>query len=657
MKALFRSNTFRIILRILFATAITYGLLYFSTWCTFTDEEMTYRYLGFALSLLTGFAIALPIRFPKILSGICYVLLPIAAFFFMECLSHDFTAMRLSVVPLALLFFYLLYTLFFFITGRMSFGFILANAIVLFIGVANYYVWEFRGNPILPWDLTSLSTAVSVADNFVFNGSHSLMLSGIGFAFCSALAEKCTLRLPSWRAMLIGLAASLLALGGYTAAIQTDFVGRMFNIYEMPFTQWYTYKVNGFFVSFLVNAKYLNVEVPQGYSADTAKDLLQSVTNTEPDATSSDRPNIVVIMNEAFSDLSVLGDFTTSEDYMPFLRSLMNDKNSISGSLYVSVLGGNTANTEFEFLTGASTAFLPTGSVAYQQFIKDKTPSLAHLLKEYGYETVAMHPYGATGWNRDTVYPDLGFDRALFRPDFASAKLIRGYVSDSSNYNQLIKEFEKKEKGTPFFLFDVTMQNHGSYSKEYANFKSTIQVNDQPIGTYPKAEQYLTLIKNADDALKELITYFKRTREKTIVVFFGDHQPTLLENAFFKELLGKSTDQMNLSELTNRYDVPFVIWANYEIEEERDLKLSVNYLSSLVLDAAGLDKPNYYHYLDKMCEEVPILTANFYRDAAGNLYTTNDKPNASDHLNDYAIVQYNQLFGGKNRLWEAFLPE
>lgn len=57
-------------------------------------------------------------------------------------------------------------------------------------------------------------------------------------------------------------------------------------------------------------------------------------------------PNILVIMNEAFSDVGVLGELDVSEDYMPFVHSLQKgEENALTGTLHVSVKGGNTANT------------------------------------------------------------------------------------------------------------------------------------------------------------------------------------------------------------------------------------------------------------------------------------------------------------------------
>ena len=124
-------------------------------------------------------------------------------------------------------------------------------------------------------------------------------------------------------------------------------------------------------------------------------------------------------MDEAFSDPAVLGEVDANMDYMPFVHSLQNGaENAITGKLHVSVKGGNTANTEFEFLTGNTMAFLPQGSVAYQQYIHEETQSLASYLKSLGYTTRAAHPYKASGWDRETVYPLLGFERADFIDSF-----------------------------------------------------------------------------------------------------------------------------------------------------------------------------------------------------------------------------------------------
>ncbi len=160
----------------------------------------------------------------------------------------------------------------------------------------------------------------------------------------------------------------------YIPGVQSETAKETFGIDDTLFTPNYIYKANGFAVSFIYNCQFINVSEPADYSADSVEriqesvDLLSDGSSSGVAQSSPDQPNIIVIMNEAFSDLSVLADYTTNKEVMPFISSL--NENTVKGNLYVSVLGGNTANTEFEFLTGDSLAFLPTGSVAYQQFVK-----------------------------------------------------------------------------------------------------------------------------------------------------------------------------------------------------------------------------------------------------------------------------------------------
>ena len=182
-------------------------------------------------------------------------------------------------------------------------------------------------------------------------------------------------------------------------------------------------------VTFAMDLKFVAVDKPDGYSRQKAKELLDSYVGTDDNTAitdKSDYPNIIVVMDEAFSDLSVLGGFDTNTDYMPFVHSLeKGNENTITGYLNTSVCGGNTADTEFEFLTGNTMAFLPNGSIPYQQYIKSRTPSLAGYLKSLGYATYAQHPYQASGWNRDKEYPLHGFDNLDFMEDYSDVSYVR----------------------------------------------------------------------------------------------------------------------------------------------------------------------------------------------------------------------------------------
>lgn len=596
--------------------------------------------------------------------AVFYLLCPIAAFYLLELLTHNpFTDIHLGLHIFSWLLYLLFYSVCFFLIGNMSGAFCLSTVLVAAVGMINYFTLQFRGSPVLPWDIRSIGTALSVSGNQDFELKPQIIAILCGFALLFLLSLHCGLRMSATRKRFAAAACSLALLTGLGLGVQTDWMMDTLAIYEMPFTQWYTYRQNGFVVSYLMNAKYLSVSKPVSYNVEdleeTVADASEVLADTDEASDSAGsvsvkrQPNIIVIMNEAFSDLSVLGDFETNKDYMPYFRSLTD--NAINGSLYVSVLGGNTANSEFEFLTGDSMAFLPTGSIPYQQYIDAELPSLVNVLKDQGYYSIAMHPYYASGWERDQVYDYLGFDEKYFLDDFKTAERLRQYVSDWGMYQKIISLYQQKDPDQPLFLFGVTMQNHSGYSKEYANFSNDVNVLD---GDYHNADTYLSLIAQSDRAYEKLIQYFSHADEPTIVVMFGDHQPTSLENSFFKSVLGKDPQTLTLEETALRYQTPFKIWANYDIGEEEGIKISTNYLGTYLMQLAGLELSEYQEYLWAMHETIPVITANFYIDADGNLqgYEEDDRQtDCRQLLDDYSALQYNHLFDESNRVTRLFL--
>ena len=157
------------------------------------------------------------------------------------------------------------------------------------------------------------------------------------------------------------------------------------------------------------------------------------------------------------------------------------------------------------------------------------------------------------------------------------------------------------------FIFNITMQNHGGYKYNLGTWEDTVNILDMQ-GEYPEAEQYLSLIRESDIAFGELIDWFEQWDEPTVILLFGDHQPGI-EQGFYEELYGKSLDEVSGEEMVKRYTVPFLIWANYDIEERDGIFTSVNYLQNLLLDTAGLPKNSVNNFIDKVEEEVPVINA------------------------------------------------
>lgn len=551
--------------------------------------------------------------------------------------------MKIRIQLLNIVLFELIMALLLFLFGKLKTALRCQTILFMIIGLANYYVLEFRSAPIMPWDILSIGTAASVANNFKYTLSKETVFVLIGFVILILLESKVTLELKKdWRIRVGGVLASFALLWGFTAMLHQDSTVARFKLYDKLFTPTVMSKRDGTAVAFLMELKYIVVEKPDGYNKEDAAALLASYdTNDTESATHT--PNIIVIMNEAFSDLSVLGDFETNEDYMPFLHSLMQEgtPNTISGHLNVSVLGGNTANTEFEFLTGNTMAFLPQGSVAYQQYVKSNDYSIATYLKSKGYDTIAMHPYNASGWDRDKVYPLLGFDTFYSLKDWVNPVKIRKYVSDQSCYDKIIELYEQKDANTPFFLFNVTMQNHSSYSEEYDNFHPDITVEGTSSKILPN---YLSLIKLSDQALENLIEYFSQADEDTIIVFFGDHQPSNSVAAPVWKINGRSGDSLTEEEEALRYKVPFIIWANYDIEAASNVETSANYLGGHVLRAAGLPLYDYRNYLSQLEGQYPVLTAIRAENAQGISTPVKD---VKSTLQDYMTLQYYNIFSQK----------
>lgn len=612
-------------------------------------------------------------RAKKCVPYLFLIIIPVLNFWLLEWFSHDpFQTMKPYVQWMNVALFWFSALFLFGLTGRVSRALGIQTAFCAVYGLANYFVLEFRGAPIQPWDILSIGTAASVADNYEYRLDKDALTALIGllvllaaefflradfygpFKSRRALKKEAAAgsapkaappeRTPAKRRrVIIARTALCLVTGllcfGYTKMLHNeDFVQKKLRLYDKLFTPTTIQFKNGTVTAFLMELQYMSVEKPSGYNEKDAREALASY---ETAGTPANTPNIIVVMNEAFSDPAVLGGFTTNEDYMPFVHSLLRGaEDTVSGLLNVSVKGGNTANTEFEYLTGNSMAFLPYGSIPYQQYIKNETPSMASWLSGFGYRTVAMHPYRAAGWDRNKVYPLMGFDEMYFEEFYKDSGVIRKYVSDEADYEKIIQIYEQKEPGEPLFLFNVTMQNHSSYNDwaDYDNFSPDITVDGSDSEVL---SAYLSLMKLSDQATERLVDYFAKEEEDTVIVFFGDHQPTdSVVNPVLK-LNGTSSSSLSTEEEALRYQVPFFIWANYDIEEESGLNISANYLASRTLDAAGLPKPGYFSFLSELEKQAPVISANHVSLSGGTFSSADDQ---DELLREYKTFQYHQLF-------------
>lgn len=537
-------------------------------------------------------------RMLAVLRVLVFSIVPILLFYLMEAFEHNaLEEVRSLAQVYNILLFELIAWLLFFITGSGKVALRIETVVALVYGLVNHYVMAFRSTPLVPWDIFSIKTAASVAGNYDFTPTNEFLLVCGAFVVIFLLLHFVKLKFPYGVFMrIIPTVCVGLVLCTFVNLLWDDDFQTESYLYPFLFTPAHMTKVNGMAVTFAMDMEYIYVDKPEGYSTTRAEAILEEYEGGE--TSTSDYPNVIVIMNEAFSDLAVLGEFESNEDYMPFIHRLQQgQENTVTGNLTVSVCGGNTANTEFEFLTGHTMDYFPVGSIPYQQYIKGELPSLASQLAELGYATYGMHPYNSTGWNRNEVYPWLGFEESYFIRDFTSRHYIRDYVSDQTAYQKIIDIYEEKEAGKPAFIFEVTMQNHGGYTQSYENFTSDVHATDL---NSAQLDQYLSLMKVSDQEFENLINYFENEEEKTIIVFFGDHQPS---DAVVRPIL-RWNQNMGTSEEDAwlRYQVPYVIWANYDIEEGTEVDTDISFLAAQVLECADMPTTAYQNFLLKLAE-------------------------------------------------------
>ena len=566
-----------------------------------------------------------------------------------------------------------------------------AHTFFMVAAFADYFVYEFRQNEITFGDLNTIGTGLSVAKNYRFalhdRGAIVLLLSILlimavwklnprfgtyHIPFLPAIRNKKAsadqaaddggkkgLKIPGFlrRHLMVRVVAGILLYSTVTYLL-----AHAMGIATQTWEKKGTYR-NGFVLNFILGAQDSIMHPPEIYSDEVIEELEKKYTQETQDTDNTfseagnlpegKKPTIITIMNESFADFRNVGDLQTNKELTPFLDSLK--ENTVRGYALSSVYGAKTPNSEWEYLTGGSLAFMPSGAVVYQQYLDDKPTSIVSTLKNEGYTTIAMHPYYSTGWSRNTIYPDMGFDEMHFMDTgfFDETKLLRDYITDEEMFDKLIARYEEKDPDESLFIMGITMQNHGGYRDEYENFTPDVHYLG---GYYPDADQYLSLVRYTDQAMEKLITYFSQVDEPVEIVFFGDHLPSL-NAGFLRSLNGKGASGLTLSELEKLFSVPYFIWTNYDTEEIEDKDISLNFLSTMALERAGISLPPMNAFLRDLQEVVPQVNARgYYSLTKGKyLHVEDAQGEEKEWLDQYEMLQYNSLFDLRNRS-SVFFP-
>ncbi len=524
------------------------------------------------------------------------------------------------LVNLAILF--SLYLLFKALIGRPRIAVWLVSVLGLIFHTVSRQKLTMKGEPLFPWDFNLGNEAADIKEYFeIFSSNTEILVLCLLALFCILVPFVFTNHKQALktRSILFVIPITLVVFFFLEEVGSSD-----------HWHQSISYQINGVQQGFILAMKEMNPKPPENYSLQKLQELIDKYELGEE--STELQPNIIFVMNEAFWDPTRLENLTFSEDPLPFFRELQ--KSETAGELLVPVLGGSTANTEFEILTGNSMNFLPQGSLAYSQYVKKQQPALASILRDHGYQTVAIHTYLDWFYQRKYVYEYFGFDDFISSKDFKEPKLRRGFIADNEMTDKIINVHQQSD--APLFVFAVTMQNHSPFNMNHYD-EDRIEVSgplsDEHI---QKVNTYSTGVRDADDSLKNLVEHFKTIDEPTVIIFFGDHLPLLgdvySEISFISD---QNPTHWSKEEYLKMYSVPFIVWDNFSDKKEQDLMMNASFLGAYILDQYGLPKSPYMNFLNEVRREnQPVFSVN---KAASRL--------SKSYQDLYQLFQYHYLFG------------
>ncbi len=511
-----------------------------------------------------------------------------------------------------------------------------ASILIILFSIINRIKYDFRGIPFIPEDLYLNNEILIILNVLLDSGIIKLMLlSFISISFMTFLImnlPKFKLKNKNRFFLLIISIIFLFSIIKTNLLHQIPLKEKSINCLE-----------NGFILFFVSNINNNQINLPLEYIVNDLKTLKINKGNNV--RSNSVKPNIIIIMSEAFWDINKIKEIGFSKDPTPTINRLK--PKSIYGYLESPIFGGGTANTEFELLTGNSTHFYNPGYMVYPNQIKKPIISLSSILKKQEYNCKAIHPFKNWYWNRREVYKYMGFDEYISEEYLINPKYKGFFISDEYVTDLIINEIDRADD--PLFIFAVTMQNHGPFNdNRYKNYPKDIEVLGK---VSPESLQILQTytqgIYDADKALGKLVDYCSNASKPTIILFLGDHLPALGKDyKVYREMGYLSENNIDHTNKINLTSVPFILWSNYKTESKDLGLLNLSFIGPYLLEYSGLDMPNYFKFLQHFSKEIPVISRSYAIDKKGNIISSNNERYIS-YNDDYMLVQQNILYDDK----------
>lgn len=483
---------------------------------------------------------------------------------------------------------------------------LIVTIIVVLITVVSYYKYSILEMPFVPTDIMLAGTAGQIATFGITFPPIYLIVSVILLVIMLAVQyyiekkNNISYKVENWRTEIYRIPLFLLGMMGiYAICISSS----SFIKEQTKYTDNIVYSFGGAVTSFFIHLYDLVDEKPEGYSKDKIAELKEKYTENENNL-SDENVNVILIINEAFSDPTEIKNVTYSLDPLIDIKNLVkNDRNSKMGACITPVIGGGTSIPEFEVLTGISSYYFEKEIFPFLKYINSNVNSLIREYNKNGYKTTGMHTNTNLFYNREGVYQNLGFTDSVFKEDISNPIIKGNFIGDEEMKNQIIKNFENN-KGTNKFIFGVTMQNHMPYEdKEYKSFDIKAEGESYSEEDMNELNNYVQGVYDANKMYIELVEYLKSYEEPTILFMFGDHLPALAEYLFYED--------SNYNEI-KFYETPYIIWSNYgENLNEFPEKIGTSNIGISLFEMSGNQLPWYLNIYKELYNKYFIFNNQF----------------------------------------------
>ena len=477
---------------------------------------------------------------------------------------------------------------------------IIISVFWLLLGVVNGFILASRVTPFNFTDLKLVGDLLSMQGSKYFAvwqgvlvvvALIALLVFLVIYAIRGPFYKKKIHRVRNLIFLVIAIACvPVITKGAINAGVMASYFGNLAQ----------GYADYGFVYSFVASTVDTGMSKPNSYSEESVQEVLDKVQVGETSISEEEMPNIIFVQLESFIDPTEVNFLELSEDPIPNFRSLMD--NYTSGHLTVPIVGAGTANTEFELLTGMALRYFGLGEYPYKTVLKDTScESAASVLSDIGYGTHAIHNNGGNFYSRANVFANMGFDSFTSKElmNATEYNILNSWLKDDILIEETLKVLDSTEDQADF-VFTIAVQSHGNYP--------TYEVYEDPVIEVTGAqteeknyqwEYFCNQMYEVDQVVGKMIEALEQRDEKTIVVFYGDHLPTM----------GLEEEDMATG---NLYKTLYATWNNFGLEES-DKDVDTQQIMAYILDQLGIHEGTIFRY-QQACMKDPALAADYKAD-------------------------------------------